>query len=202
MIVSDAEGVLFVHVQKTGGSSVERILLRRLPGAQRVEGLVGDRHASWKAAVRSRPELAGYFTFGFVRNPWDRLFSWYRMIERRRSGPTPPNWFMSEVLTHLPTFERFVLDGPERYPRLRRTQLSYLEHGGRRADLIGRTEHFARDLGDVAGRLGLGPLGEIPRTNVDPLRSGRPYRDAFTPQMRDHVAQVYARDIEAFGYDF
>ena len=33
--------VLFVHVQKTGGSTVQSVLLDRLPGAEKLTGLAG-----------------------------------------------------------------------------------------------------------------------------------------------------------------
>ncbi|MFL6003404.1 MAG: hypothetical protein ACJ72P_11385, partial [Nocardioides sp.] len=57
MLASHDRRFLFIHVQKTGGSAIEQ-----------------------------HPELAGFFTLGFVRNPWERFHSWHAMIMRRRDG--------------------------------------------------------------------------------------------------------------------
>ena len=75
--------MLFVHVQKTGGSTVQSVLLDRLPGAEKLSGLPGAKHALLRTALNRQPELRGYWTFGFVRNPWARLWSWWSMIDRR-----------------------------------------------------------------------------------------------------------------------
>ena len=76
MMASDEQRVLFVHVQKTGGQSVEHLLRRHVPDARKVTGLQGAKHATYAAALRAHPELADYWSFGFVRNPWARLWSW------------------------------------------------------------------------------------------------------------------------------
>ena len=153
MMASDEQRVLFVHVQKTGGQSVEHVLRRHLPDVRKVTGLPGAKHATYRAALRAHPELAGYWSFGFVRNPWARLWSWYQMIERRQATAERGNaWvaqrierndFWSGVLEHCPDFESFVMEGTERFDRLRRPQLDYLRDGDRQVDFIGRTETLA-----------------------------------------------------------
>ena len=212
MIVSHPARVLFVHVQKTGGSTVQSVLLDRLPGAEKLAGLPGAKHAHLAAALERQPELAAYWTFGFVRNPWARLWSWWSMIDRRQgqrdeghawaTRRIDSNAFWSGVL-ELGSFEAFVLEGPERFERLRTPQLDYLRAGDRRADLIGRTESFGADLARACDRLGVDSPPEAPRRNAD--RSGGPsgsYRDHYTPAMRDRVAELYADDVDEFGYEF
>jgi Sulfotransferase family len=209
VIVSHPARVLFVHVQKTGGSTVQSVLLDRLPGAEKLAGLPGAKHAHLGAALKSHPELAGYWTFGFVRNPWARLWSWWSMIERRRQQRdeghpwavkrVANNAFWSGVINQLPDFEAFVLAGPDRFARLRETQLSYLVAGERRADFVGRTETFGSDFGQVCDRLGIEPPPEEPRRNAGPTGS---YRDHYTPAMRDRVAELFRADLDEFGYEF
>jgi hypothetical protein len=60
---------LFVHLHKTGGQFVNRLLRRYLPEA----------HAVGYHLPRSEapPELRGLPVIGFVRNPWDWYVSWY-----------------------------------------------------------------------------------------------------------------------------
>jgi hypothetical protein len=209
MIVSHEARALFVHVQKTGGSTLQTVLLERLPGAESVTGLPGAKHAHLGAALDAHPELAAYWTFGFVRNPWARLWSWWSMIERRRAQRdeghawavrrVANNPFWSGVIEELPDFEAFVMVGPERFARLRAPQLAYLQAGDRRADLIGRTESFTADLARVCERLGVEPPPEDTRRNAGPSSS---YREHYTPAMRDQVARLYRPDLDEFGYEF
>jgi hypothetical protein len=211
VIVSHPARVLFVHVQKTGGSTVQSVLLDRLPGAEKLAGLPGAKHAHLAAALEKDPALATYWTFGFVRNPWARLWSWWSMIarrdEQRDDGHTwatrriDNNRFWTGVL-ELGTFETFVLEGPDRFERLRTPQLDYLRAGRRTADFIGRTETFGEDLSQACGHLGLEPPPEAPRRNADRTAGTTSYREHYSPAMRDRVADLFDPDLREFGYEF
>ena len=82
MMVSHEKRVLFVHVQKTGGSTIDRMLEEAIPDVAYLQGLRGGRHARLGPALKAYPELSDYFIFGFVRNPWARMYSWYSMMRR------------------------------------------------------------------------------------------------------------------------
>lgn len=207
MLVSDSHRFLFVHVQKTGGVSVEHLLRPHLDDVRTLPGLT--RHARLGQILRAEPALADYWTVGFVRNPWARLVSWYGMVQRfrelaERGSPKARKFlagggFMAGVARSYPDFESFVLRGPDEWPRLRTPQLSYLSTPARRADLIGRQEHFERDVRELLRRLDLPEELMIPRNNAAPPRD---YRPEYSPLMRDRVAEVYAADLEAFDYTF
>jgi hypothetical protein len=211
VIVSHPARVLFVHVQKTGGSTVQSVLLDRLPGAEKLAGLPGAKHAHLGTALEELPELATYWTFGFVRNPWARLWSWWSMIARRdeqRAGGhawastrVANNPFWAGVL-ELGTFEAFVLEGPERFERLRTPQLAYLRTEQRAADFIGRTETLAADLAKACDHLGIEPPPEAPRRNADHTTATASYRDHYSATMRDRVAELFEPDLREFGYEF
>lgn len=205
MIVSSEARVLFVHVQKTGGLTVEQLLLDALPGATRPPG---GRHLPLQRILRDHPELADHWTFGFVRNPWARLWSWWSMIQRRGEVAAAGNaqvaatvrqsTFWSRALEY-PDFETFVLQGAEEFPRLRRPQVDYLRCPEKSADFIGRTEHLADDLAVVWERLGLDRPAEVERRNAGP---GTDYREQFSARARAHVARAFAPDVREFGYEF
>ncbi|MGE5626406.1 MAG: hypothetical protein ACM3ZT_12760 [Bacillota bacterium] len=59
----------FIHVHKTGGQFVNRLLLQHLPDARRVGYHLPRSEAP--ADLRRLP------AFAFVRNPWDWYVSWY-----------------------------------------------------------------------------------------------------------------------------
>jgi chondroitin 4-sulfotransferase 11 len=67
---------LFVHIQKTGGTSISEALTKHA-GAT----FISPAHLQLQALEFSfqRP-----FVFAVVRNPWDRLVSWYEMMKRKK----------------------------------------------------------------------------------------------------------------------
>jgi Sulfotransferase family len=193
MVVSHEARLVFVHVQKTGGLTVEKCLLDALPGAVRP---AGQRHFPLDRIHREQPDLISYWTFGFVRNPWARMWSWWSMIQRRRKVERNPFWM--GVLAY-PDFETFVLRGPEEFKRMRRPQIDYLRSKHRSADFIGRTETLDADLARVCEHVGIEAPSTVERLNVGPAVD---YRDQYTPRMRDRVAQLFAPDVLRFGYEF
>ncbi len=207
MLVSDAHRFLFVHVQKTGGVSIDGLLRPQLPDARSLDGLT--RHARLDQILAAEPGLGDYWIAGVVRNPWARLLSWWSMVERFRGlaeqgapkarGFLEGKGFLAVVAREYADFEAFVLRGTVERPRLRTPQLAYLTTPTRRADFIGRQESFDADVATLVARLGLPPVVQVPRDNAS---TPRDHRDAYTPPMRDRVADVFADDIETFGYTF
>ena len=212
MLISRKRNFIFVHVQKTAGTSLRRVLREHAPDARKWHGRHG--HASSGIAEMGRKRWDRYFSFGFVRNPWDRLVSHYSMIRDRIEQLTPeqrrePHPFKVElwnyVLHFSEDFESFldnctglILDRGC-YKSFLFNQLDYLtdEKGEVAVDFIGRFEKFEVDANAVLRRIGI--QAEMPRLNIS-SRSG--YRDYYTPRTRELVARRFARDIEAFGYEF
>ena len=209
MMVSHSSRVLFVHVQKTGGITIDRMLQEALPDFEFLPGLGGGRHARLGPALRTYPELSEYFVFGFVRNPWARLYSWWAMIKRaeadaaagveKAANQMDHNRLWKRVLATCPDFEAFVLRGTQEQRELQRTQISYLRAKQREADFIGRQEHFDADLHEVFDRLGLAWPGTTVHANTGPSAD---YRQHYSEEMRDRVAEVFAADLQRFGYEF
>ena len=209
MMVSHERRVLFVHVQKTGGSTIDRMLEGAIPDIAYLRGLKGGRHARLSAALKEHPELKEYFIFGFVRNPWARMYSWYAMMRRaeiqaaegnqKAAKQLAKNRLWKRVLPNYPDFESFVLRGPDEQRELRRAQITYLRGQGRRADFIGRQENFDADLQKVWDRIGLEWPGESLKVNTGPSSD---YRQYYTDEMRDKVAEVFAKDLKRFKYEF
>jgi hypothetical protein len=208
VLVCDSHRVLFVHVPKTGGVSAEGVMRRACPDARKQVQPRRGRHAPLGRILDSEPELATYWSYGFVRNPWARMVSWYAMIEDwgRRYAEGGPDSVknrgndMWRAVGEYADFEEFVVRGTEEWPRMGRPQIDYLAAPGhgREVDFIGRTETFAEDLAVVQQRLGVEPKAP-PRRNRS---THGHYRDYFTPASRRKVAEVYAADIDRFGYEF
>lgn len=207
MLISDSHRFLFVHVQKTGGSTIDNNLTASLGDVRRIKE--AHRHAPLERVLQLEPGLTDYWVAGFVRNPWSRMLSWWRMVDRFRDGAErgveryldhlSRNRFVAEIIEKHPSFEAFVLDATEEYPRLRKPQVEFMVAEGREADFVGRQESLEADLQVIYEHLGLEWV-ELQSVNIDP---GRPdYHDVYTPATRDRVAELFAADLAAYGYDF
>ena len=210
MLISDSRKVLFVHVPKTGVVSVEETVKEAFPDARKARVPIG-RHATLGKIIKHEPQVIDYWTFGFVRNPWARMVSWWSMIQDWDLGWGPSSGRpqggeatrmrgndMWRAAASYAGFDEFVLRGTEELPRVGRPQVDYLRAPDREVDFVGRTETFADDLAHVERRLGGEPV-HVPHRNKSPHGS---YRDYYTDATRAKVAEVYARDLEAFGYTF
>ncbi len=202
MLASDSLRFLFIHVQKTGGTTVEHVLKKTVPDVKRPERC--PKHSGLRIVLRNNPEVARYWTFGFVRNPWARYVSWWEMIQRVKGPESKAKWSeRSDFIqgsAKYPDFEAFVERGPEDFSRLSRPQLSYLSTPTRRADFIGRTESFADDMRAVLARLDLPVPEDLPRRNRSSYAGS--YRDYYTPATRDRIGELFKADVDAFVYDF
>ncbi|MFT6128161.1 MAG: hypothetical protein ACJAVA_002660 [Flavobacteriaceae bacterium] len=76
MIISHDLKLIFIHVHRTGGTAFSNILKQELK--QNFEVL--PQHNNIKTMEPTFLEkYANYYTFGFARNPWERILSWYSL---------------------------------------------------------------------------------------------------------------------------
>jgi chondroitin 4-sulfotransferase 11 len=200
VLVSDRQRLVFVHIQKTGGSTVLRLLQARVPDIR----YIAPKHAF---AIRGKQKLGAwdeYFKFAFVRNPWDRLVSWYSMITTR---PKVPNELWRYVHYNSSNFTEFIHNCTDEvkikeslYFSFAYNQLDYVtdENGDLIVDFIGQLENFGEDLRRVFGRIGL-DLEVVPQKNRSKHRH---YSTFYTPETESIVRERFRRDIDYFGYEF
>ena len=193
-------GVVLIHVPRTAGTSLALELYGRFVGHFSLADL---------CAV-SAPDVLALPRFAIVLNPWDRLVSAWAFAKAgggsggEGAGRVTIHHGEQYQVPEFDTFERFVtewlavrelaaLDG------VFRPQIGYLRlaDGTMPLQHLGRIEQIAdteRWLGEVLGRpVALGRANSSERDD---------YRSYYTPALRDQVAQIYADDIAALGYDF
>jgi chondroitin 4-sulfotransferase 11 len=200
VLVSDSHKLVFVHIQKTGGSTVHRLLQERVPDIR----TIAPRH---EIAIRGMPkpdDWEEYFKFAFVRNPWDRLVSWYSMVTKFPSGG---NELWRYVHDNSSTFEEFIYNCTDEvemqkgvYYSFAYNQLDYItdENGDLLVDFIGRLENFEVDVLDIFSRIGIG-LEMVPHKNRSRHQHYSTFYAADTEMI---VRERFKRDIEYFGYEF
>lgn len=214
MIVSVGRRYIFVHIPKTGGSSLALALEGR---AMRDDILIGDTPKAkrrrnrlqglkvagrlWKHATLAdidglleRDQMAQMLVFTMVRNPWDRVASYYHWL-REQSFDHPAVHLAQSV-----EFGDFLRD--------RATQDSLAAHPAasyvRRPDgtlgtvLFIRLEHFAQDAAPLEQHLGF----KIDLPHINASSRDQDYRNYYTTELRDLIASCCAEDIGRFGYKF
>lgn len=209
MLISDHHRFVFIHVPKTGGDSIDKMLRAHVPDVRKQKM---TRHAPYGDILALEPDIADYWSFAMVRNPWARMVSWWSMIDKwnhawgpasgkpqiKRGGMKDGNKMWRRV-AEFADFEEFILRGTDEIPRLAMPQIDYLLAPGRRVDFIGRTESLAADVAHALQEIGL-PEAPLPHRNKS-LSTGH-WRDHYTPATRDRIARIYAPDCEEWGYTY
>lgn len=208
---------LFVHIAKTGGTSVRaslQPLRRRDPwywpmflcsrfshlSGHRIAGKL-PRHAKIIAAKELLPKefFDTLFKFAFVRNPWDLQVSSFYHIRRER-----PHLLGGH--TEFADFLRWKLDPERPYQYHLDTsierQTDYLIdlQGALIVDFIGRYERLEDDFATACKRIGIAPPSLAHKRKA--LDRRRDYRGYFNDETAELVARHFRRDIELLGYTF
>lgn len=209
MLVSESHRFIFVHVQKTAGTSITELLrpLALQPPGGRLNRLASDlglvhdwrrcqfrKHAPLKRAERVLPAdlFSSFYKFAFVRNPWDRLVSWYEFVLQDTGHKR------HRRVRRLPGFDEFVRSELGR-PRRAQWWMLTGRDGRLGIDFAGRFERLEADVAAVCARLGI-PSRTLPHVNR--TRPRAPYQQYYTPALAALVRERWAPEIEAFGYSF
>ena len=186
----DRHRCVFIHIPKCAGVSI----LRRI-------GDIYPEHIPYSEfEIKDSDRFWRYFKFTFVRNPWDRLVSSYCFLKKGGLTKDDRRW-ASNVLAPYEDFEGFVKGWVQ--PKNIETKIHFVpqhrficdSEGRIRVDFLGRFERVAEDWREISQRL------ELPTELGHHNRSRhRHYAEFYTPETAAIVAEVYARDIELFGY--
>ena len=194
------------------------LLLRKnsLPelGPPRLAHLTAEEYVRYK--YMTQEQFDNYFKFAFVRNPWDRMVSYYKYLDES-SDLEFKQYLMGRFLTEKWVDTNWFV----------RPQSSFLYDDDDRllVDYVGRFENLQADFNKVCERIGIGAT-ELPYVNKSENKPAKSisalskvmkvvtpaettskaapecYQDYYDDESRDLVAELYKRDIELFGYSF
>lgn len=191
-------GIVFVHVPKAAGTSMNLALYGQTMGHPRARDI-----RRW--APRDVNALP---SFALTRNPWARLVSAYRFASQGRGtgGAFEAEVWRAQrfMIPEFETFDRFVTEWlVKRHPwpdPIFQPQTAWIcsRWGKPLVDHVGRIEKLEPTLSFLEEHLGKVP--SIPQGN----KSGGQvdYRSFYTPELARLVGEIYASDIDAFGYEF
>jgi hypothetical protein len=200
-MISFQKRFLFVHIPKTAGNSIQSVLrdysedeLVALRGEQDGIERFGLRNPKYK--IKKHSTLAEYraalgemdfgnlYKFTCVRNPWDRMVSYYFTPTQKAEAWDRKKFrkIISEAL--------LLAD----YLRLEKGEKDSFAN----VNYIMRFENLIDDFRTVCAALDISPL-TLPRYN----RSNREhYSKYYDDELRELVHARFAAEIERFGYVF
>jgi len=222
MPVSHEKSCFFVHIQKTGGSSIEKSLgmdkypelfglvdkrgnyltlsdfNKFTPEQINKKGIICLQHLDSVGIKRRYPWKIweDYFKFSFVRNPWDREVSFYHYIIQKRE-----DILKRSDLTRNLTFLDYLREDPMR------NEINYaccqIDHitdaeGNLMVDFIGKFENFQNDINVVFAKIGLSHQ-VLPINNKSEHDD---YVEYYSEESKQIVAERFKKDIKYFGYKF
>ncbi len=217
MLLSLKYNFLFVHIAKTGGTSVRdalRPLRYRDPNyplqwlCSRLSGMTSHRlgikfprHAKVIAAKEMLPHelFERLFKFAFVRNPWDLQVSSFHHIRRERP----------HLMAHIETFDQFMrwkLDPARPYQYHVDTSIELQSdyvvdlHGRLLVDFLGHYETLQEDFAAACRRIGIAHPALPHRRQAN--GRGQDYRSYYSDDLAALLAQHFEADIRRFGYRF
>ncbi len=175
--------VLFVHIDKTGGVSIEHALR-----------VYQKQHYSIQYYMDkiNKNEWKNTFKFTFVRNPWSRMVSLY-FHALKYCGLDSNITFKEYCISSFKEYD----ENPTHWSK---PQLDWLtdEHGHVVVDFIGRYEYLREDFGSLCKLLDIKKrqLPHMSKTEHDH------YEKYYDEELKTLVAEQYKKDIMYFSYNY
>lgn len=197
-MISHKKNFIFIHLQKTGGSSIEYNLKEYSDSQVLLDSnntVIDDKHLSffkrnkgWKSLenVFSSNELDNFLKFTIVRNPWDRMVSWWK-------------WSVNDnTFSHYVSFREFLLINEFRLWKIPQIDCLTDSMGKLNVDYVGKFETLEFDVRRIYEKLDL-EYKELPHINA---MSRKHYSEYFTDDLIEVVRNMHLKDIEYFNYEF
>lgn len=209
-MISTRHKFIFIHIPKTGGNSIQNILvnysedtLRNHENGETFENIqrnylndfevesnseqISGKHKrfikyqnNWNSSFG---EFSDFFKFSVVRNPWDRCISLY--FYSKTKNVFDKDKFISLVLSNKPSAL---------------PQYNYLvnNEGEVNLDYIIKFESLQECFNIACDNIGI-PKAKLPHVNKSKHKH---YTEYYDDETRKIVAEKFAKDIEYFGYKF
>lgn len=180
---------IFIHIGKTAGTSITKII-----------GEPFQKHNTAKEVIKiiGREKWDNNYKFTVVRNPWDKVFSWYKYRTQLNQ---------SNMKTNPISFADWVActygenKDPYYYyrPKIFLPQVEWLKNDNGEIDMdkIIRFENLKEDFEIVANEVGV--VSDLPHINKTKRTD---YREFYDEATKEIIEQWFYEDIKLFNYKF
>ncbi|MCV3488049.1 sulfotransferase family protein, partial [Campylobacter lari] len=188
---------IFIHVPKVAGSSIERVIY------QTDRWLIGHVKASDYVKF-DRNKFDSYFSFGFVRNPYDRVVSAYHYLKDGGGTLGDKKWAAENIYKYS-SFEEFVLklENAEIQNKILNwihfvPQYKYLCDNEKNilVNFIGKFEKLEEDFKKILDILNR-------KDNLVHVNKSKHcnYKNYYNIKTYEVIRKIYKNDFEIFDYD-
>ena len=229
-MISHKHHTVYVHIPKVAGQSIETLFLNDLGLSwdKRSELLLRKKKGNEKGPKRlahltaeeyvelgyiDRKTYQEYFTFSFVRNPYDRAISLYKYLGY--SSVIPFTIFIEKVLSKKIKVKDFFF--------LSQYDYLYSKDGDLLVDYVGRLETIKTDISEVIKESGIKKT-ELPYVNKSKIgvkrglsklvkspafikyalkKNSRVIKSQkdLTPFEKESIYSLYKEDFQSFNYE-
>ena len=206
MIISHKHKFIYFKAKKVAGTSTEILLSGLVDDSDIVTQITKDdssthKPRNYKGFLSHNPpkyiknkigedKFSRYFKFITIRNPFDRVVSWYWWNISHASNTKKPKSFKDFILLNccggLTSFydwtfmdNKWIIDGFIRY------------------------ENLEEDTKCILGKwFNVDDFATFPRAKTSQRKEKKHYTEYYNEETKQIVAEQYAQDIEYFGYKF
>jgi chondroitin 4-sulfotransferase 11 len=205
---------VFVHIPKTAGSGIaNRLYTENLKTEQ--DSLEYEKHESILnvKSYLGESDFRNYFKFAVVRNPYDRLVSWYHYYQELWGGDNNDrpacnpehikeflSWDFDEYVANIKEWPNWDCTTEVACPHFAiAPQYKYIIGYGNfvLVDLIARVEFLKEDWKHISERLGM-EYAPLERVNATRHKHWSEYYS--NPKTINRVLELYGKDFDYFDY--
>lgn len=200
MIYCESLLFCFIAVPKTGTTSMETFFSDFCDenGIEYVKGSLNNvpysnpsgKHASIQA-IKSHYKISDKIKIiGFVRNPWDKVVSWYLYLKTNKRS----SYFISEDIS----FERFIQTAPN---FVFTESYNFLSTGNKKleVDFLGRYETIETDFKLLCEFLN---IEYTPLLKLNQSKKTSHYSTFYNKKTKEYIEKRFLNDIKLFDYTF
>jgi hypothetical protein len=213
--ISYSNKFIFIHIPKVAGNSIRKALSPYIPRnyfgnlLNKSATLLGEDRLFRKAYIPTRfkvfpphiwamrlqkyiPEYMfdKYYKFAFVRNPWDRLVSFYHFILAR---PQHNRHHIIKTFNDFPAYIDWIVENDV---RLQKKHVAD-KNGNIIVDYVGRFENISNDFSHISNQIGV--TASLPHINISQRED---YKNYYTDELAEKIFIAFREDIEFFGYQY
>ncbi len=213
MPLSRQYNALYIHIPKTGGTFITNNVLRmgnkagkeKGQGEYNFFGTTGNIEYTHATAPEIKDIIGdsfnSYYSFAFVRNPFDKLISEYFYLTRQKNA--------HKGFINISSFKNFINELHEKFhsmDTLPQYQINHytpqykfiLDNNDKiMVNYVGRFENFTSDIKNIMKTLNINvPIIKLNTTNH------KHYKHYYDKESIKMVEEMYHKDLEIFNYEF